>query len=470
MDAYLTGLERRARRRHRPRRRSSRSRRSSCRASTPRSTSGSRRSARTRRWRCAARPRWPTPGSPTPRSRRSSTPTAGAGARGSRRQPAAPAVGVHRREEPGLPRHPLRHATWSSPTPSTRCRRRRSRRSPTTARSQGDQVTGRAADAQAGLRPARRRSGSTSTTCSLVLETEGVDKFKKSWDELVETVQGQMDSRRISDGSGVTDARGRLGDLAAAFAPGPARLVRRRPRPRRPPDLRGGRPHRRPLQGPRRRRGPGRPARPRRRSRASPSGGTRCSAASTSTSPRTARCCTPRCASPRRHPRGRRPGRRRRRARGPRARLRVRRAGPLGRLDRRHRRADPDRRQHRHRRLRPRPGDGLRGARALPPGRPRVPVHQQHRPDRRRQKPQGPRPGDDALHRRQQDVRHARDAHQRPAVQGLAARRAVRRGPRRRRSPSTSSPCPPRSTRSRTSASTRPTRSASGTGSAGATR
>ena len=26
-----------------------------------------------------------------------------------------------------------------------------------------------------------------------VLETEGVDKFKKSWDELVETVQGQMD-------------------------------------------------------------------------------------------------------------------------------------------------------------------------------------------------------------------------------------------------------------------------------------
>jgi len=25
-----------------------------------------------------------------------------------------------------------------------------------------------------------------------VLETEGVDKFKKSWEELVETVKGQM--------------------------------------------------------------------------------------------------------------------------------------------------------------------------------------------------------------------------------------------------------------------------------------
>ena len=27
----------------------------------------------------------------------------------------------------------------------------------------------------------------------VALETEGVDKFKKSWDELVETVRGQMD-------------------------------------------------------------------------------------------------------------------------------------------------------------------------------------------------------------------------------------------------------------------------------------
>ena len=103
--------------------------------------------------------------------------------------------------------------------------------------------------------------------------------------------------------------------------------------------------------------------------------------------------------------------------------LRVRRPGPQRRVDRRHRRADPHGRQHRHRRLRPRPGDGLRGAGGLPPGRPRVPVHQQHRPDRRGHDAGRPRPGDDALHRLQQDLRDARDAHQRPAVQGLAARR-----------------------------------------------
>ena len=55
-----------------------------------------------------------------------------------------------------------------------------------------------------------------------------------------------------------------------------------------------------------------------------------------------------------------------------------------GDVDRRHRRADPHGRQHRHRRLRPRSGDGLRGAGAVPAGRPGVPVHLQHRPDRRR--------------------------------------------------------------------------------------
>ncbi len=133
-------------------------------------------------------------------------------------------------------------------------------------------------------------------------------------------------------------------------------------------------------------------------------------------------------------------------------------------------RADPDRGEHRHRRLRPRSGDGLRGARGVPPGRSRVPVHLQHRPDRRGHEARRPRPRDDAVHRVEQDVRHPRDAHQRPPVQGLAAGGAER--PRRRATPSasTSSRCRPRSTRSRRSASTRPTRSASGTGSAGATR
>ena len=40
----------------------------------------------------------------------------------------------------------------------------------------------------------------------------------------------------------------------------------------------------------------------------------------------------------------------------------VRRPRPLRALERAHRQADPQRRQHRHRRLGPRPGDGLRGA------------------------------------------------------------------------------------------------------------
>ena len=57
----------------------------------------------------------------------------------------------------------------------------------------GDTVTGTAGRGPAGLRRPRATSASTSTTCSLVLEHEGVDKFKKSWDELVETVSGQME-------------------------------------------------------------------------------------------------------------------------------------------------------------------------------------------------------------------------------------------------------------------------------------
>ena len=153
--------------------------------------------------------------------------------------------------------------------------------------------------------------------------------------------------------------------------------------------------------------------------------------------------------------------------------LRVRRPGPQRRLDRRHRRADPHGRQHRHRRLRPRAGDGLRGAGAVPAGRPGVPVHLQHRPDRRR---------DDAG-RASTRRRRCSSSRARPSAR---SRRSPTRGcarpgcstgsrpgqARRGRAPSrsTSSRSPPRSTRSPTSGSTPPTRSASGTGSAGATR
>ncbi len=56
---------------------------------------------------------------------------------------------------------------------------------------EGDQVTGRATDAQ-GLFDQLSEAGVDLDDAFLVLETEGVDKFKKSWVELVETVQGQM--------------------------------------------------------------------------------------------------------------------------------------------------------------------------------------------------------------------------------------------------------------------------------------
>ena len=58
----------------------------------------------------------------------------------------------------------------------------------------------------------------------LVLESEGVDKFKKSWVELVETVQGQMDAARV------TDAAGPPGGPRGGVRAGPARLVRRQTR------------------------------------------------------------------------------------------------------------------------------------------------------------------------------------------------------------------------------------------------
>ena len=93
----------------------------------------------------------------------------------------------------------------------------------------GDQVTGRAADAQQ-VFDRLAAVGIDFDDVLVVLETEGVDKFKKSWDELVETVQGQMDRR--------TDTTDRRADAGPARRPRggvrarPARLVRRRPRPR----------------------------------------------------------------------------------------------------------------------------------------------------------------------------------------------------------------------------------------------
>jgi transaldolase len=57
----------------------------------------------------------------------------------------------------------------------------------------GDTVTGRTAEAQA-VFDELAAVGIDFDDVLLVLEQEGVDKFKKSWDELVETVRGQMDA------------------------------------------------------------------------------------------------------------------------------------------------------------------------------------------------------------------------------------------------------------------------------------
>ena len=56
----------------------------------------------------------------------------------------------------------------------------------------GDVVTGKAGQGSA-LLDRLGEVGIDFADVMLVLETEGVDKFKKSWQELVETVQGQMD-------------------------------------------------------------------------------------------------------------------------------------------------------------------------------------------------------------------------------------------------------------------------------------
>ena len=60
---------------------------------------------------------------------------------------------------------------------------------------EGDQVTGRADDAQQ-VFDDLASVGIDFDDVLVVLETEGVDKFKKSWDELVETVRGQMEATR----------------------------------------------------------------------------------------------------------------------------------------------------------------------------------------------------------------------------------------------------------------------------------
>ena len=171
-------------------RRSARSRRSSSAGSTPRSTSGSTRSgAATRRRPCAARPRSPTPGSPTRRTRRSSAPTAGRRSRAAGAHQQRPLWASTVGQGPRPSRHDVRRRPGRAATPSTRCRRRPSRRPPTTARSPATQVTTNYDDAAAGPRRLEKLGISYDDVVQVV-EDEGVDKFEKSWQELLDTVHG----------------------------------------------------------------------------------------------------------------------------------------------------------------------------------------------------------------------------------------------------------------------------------------
>ena len=210
--------------------------------------------------------------------------------------------------------------------------------------------------------------------------------------------------------------------------PSPARPLRRRPGARRAPRRRRRRTPPRLLQEPDRRRDADAARRPRRRARR----------------PGTPRCDVRRRAhqrlrGPRRAPRRaadaaraladrRRRRRRQGGARDARPDGRLRRARPRRRVDRPHRQADPQRRQHRDRRLRPRPGDGLRGAPPLQPTRDDVPVRLQRRRHRLRRVDPRPRPRGDALRRLLEDLHDAGDDDQRPHRPRMVAGR-----PRRRR-------------------------------------
>jgi len=65
----------------------------------------------------------------------------------------------------------------------------------------GDQVTGKADEAQQ-VMDALAELGISYDDVVEVLETEGVDKFDKSWGELVETVQGALDGAKAKVANG----------------------------------------------------------------------------------------------------------------------------------------------------------------------------------------------------------------------------------------------------------------------------
>ena len=182
---------RRPTRRARTSPRSTRSPRSSSPASTPRSTTGSSKTGASddlaRQGRRRQRP------ARLPGLREVLLRRALGGARGRRRQPAAPAVGLDRREEPRLPRHDVRrrprrrehrqHDAREDPR-----RRQRPRRG------QGRPGAARTTTTPAQVMEALADAGIDYDDVIKTLEEEGVEKFVKSWNELLETVKTNLES------------------------------------------------------------------------------------------------------------------------------------------------------------------------------------------------------------------------------------------------------------------------------------
>ena len=174
-------------------------------------------SAPTRPRRCGARPASPTPGWPTRPTRRSSRPRAGRcstddGAHEQR--PLWASTGV---KDPAYP-DTMYVTELVAPTPSTPCPRRPSRPSPTTARSAATPSRGYYAEAAEVLDSLERLGVSYADVVAL-LEREGVDKFEKSWGELLDGGR----PRELEKGTRVSAldvvAAGAAADAIAAHVP-----------------------------------------------------------------------------------------------------------------------------------------------------------------------------------------------------------------------------------------------------------
>ena len=116
--------------------------------------------------------------------------TAGSG----RRLGATSAVGLDRCEEPGLLRHPLRHRTGGARHRQHDAREDpRRRRRPR--RVTGDTITGTAAASQE-VFDNLEAVGIDLGDVFRHLEDDGVDKFEKSWHELLDATQAQLDAAK----------------------------------------------------------------------------------------------------------------------------------------------------------------------------------------------------------------------------------------------------------------------------------